>query len=114
MEEGSVRVMGIPSLKTGPQVEGRTSSKVTRLKLTPPTDRANCTISDNMVDCCKTRCKVCTTHFVVNLRLKCKVCGKAYSLTRMRQHTMGAHKLQITEYKAKYGPFQLVQVVLYL
>ena len=52
VEVGS-RVVGIPS-KIGSQGEGITLFKVTRLKLTPPTDRASCKISDNMVDCCKT------------------------------------------------------------
>ena len=110
MEVGSTRVAGIPSSKTVTQGEVRTLFKVPQLKLIPPTDPVNCKTSDNMADCCKTLCKVCTTHSVGNQSFKCKVCGKAFSLKQMRQHTLGTHKLQITEYKAKFGPFQLVQV----
>ena len=57
----STNVKGIPSSKasTGSQAaEVRTLFKVTPLKL-KPADPANCRISDNMADCCKTLCKVC-------------------------------------------------------
>merc|ERR1719341_617021 len=49
-----------------------------------------------MADCCKTLCKVC---------------GNAFSLVNMRNHTLSAHKLQITKYKEEYGPFELLQEV---
>jgi len=65
------------------------------LKLTPA-DPANCKISDNMADCCKTRCEVC---------------GKTFSLVNMRSHTLSAHKMRITKYKEVYGPFHLLEEV---
>ena len=46
--------------------------------------------SNNMVDCCKT---------------SCKLCGKQFSLQRMRSHTKNDHGMQITEYKTKFNQF---------
>jgi len=94
----STKVIGTPSSKapTASQVaEVRTPFKVTPLRL-KPADPTNCITSDNMADCCKTLCKVC---------------GKAFSLVNMRNHTLSAHKLQITKYKEEYGPFELLQEV---
>ena len=46
--------------------------------------------SNNMIDGCKTTCKVC---------------GKLVPLQRMRAHTKQAHGMQITEYKTKFNQF---------
>jgi len=73
----------------------RAPFKAAPLKLTPA-DPANCKISDNMADCCKTRCEVC---------------GKTFSLVNMRSHTLSAHKMRITKYKEVYGPLNLLEEV---
>ena len=46
--------------------------------------------SNNMIDCCKTACKVC---------------GKLKPLQGMRAHTKQAHGMPITEYKKKFNQF---------
>ena len=43
--------------------------------------------SNNMIDCCKTACKLC---------------GNVKPLQSMRAHTKQAHGMQITEYKTKF------------
>ena len=68
MEVSSTRVMGTPSSKARTPREVWTLFKEPPLKLIPPTDLANCKISDNMEDCCKTLCKVSTAHSLGNLR----------------------------------------------
>jgi len=73
----------------------RAPLKAAPLKLTPA-DPSNCKISDDMADCCKTRCEVC---------------GKTFSLVNMRSHTLSAHKMRITKYKEVYGPFHLLEEV---
>jgi len=73
----------------------RAPFKAAPLKLTPA-DPANCKISDNMADCCKTRCEVC---------------GKTFSLVNMRSHTLAVHKMRITQYKEVYGPLNLLEEV---
>merc|ERR1719228_2182578 len=44
---------------------------------------------------------------------KCRVCEKAFNLTRMRSHTKTMHNMKITEYKERfnqhyYDPIELV------
>ena len=46
-------------------------------------------------------------------RTLCKICGKAFQITTMRQHTKNDHNMVITEYKKKYNQeyFDIVQKV---
>ena len=46
--------------------------------------------SNNLMDSCKT---------------VCKLCGKQFILNKMRSHTKTKHGMQITEYKAKFNQF---------
>ena len=51
-------------------------------------DWGNVTFSNTLTDVCKT---------------KCKICGRAFSLSAMRGHTKSFHKITITEYKEKFN-----------
>ena len=78
----STNVKGIPSSKasTGSQAaEVRTPFKVTPLKL-KPADPANCRISNNMADCCKTICKVCKACVVGKLKFQMQGVRKSFQL----------------------------------
>jgi len=55
-------------------------------------------ISDNMADACRTLCKIC---------------GGSFPLSSMRGHTQSRHNLQITLYKEKYGPFEIIEPKVY-
>ena len=54
--------------------------------------------SNNMIDCCKTACKLC---------------GQMFPLQALRNHTKINHGMQITEYKTKYNQsfFDIVEKV---
>jgi len=67
----------------------------TPLRVSIPAEE-DCKLSDDLADCVRTLCQICQA---------------SVTLTNMRSHTQGVHKLQITKYKELYGPFQIIEHV---
>jgi len=84
----------VPSLSL-PEKKPKQMKKWTPLRVSIPAEE-DCKLSDDLADCVRTLCQICQVPV---------------TLTSMRSHTQGKHKLQITKYKELYGPFQILEHV---